>query len=242
MRDDMPGERALAIESSNPSAGGAGVALAKIQENGIFPLGVEPLRQPARHSDDLMPAIDRLCTREGVAPRDVDLVVVSAGPGGYTGLRIAIVTAQAIAEVAGAACVGVESDRVVARRVDAPKGPFGVCLASKGRTTYVRVHEGATARSTGRLVTSDDIHALGVDLLIADRYLPETIRRVCDDLGIEIRPPRFDPLALLEIGAGETRVGPDKLLPIYPREPDAVTQWRSRKGSDSPDQPPSNCC
>jgi hypothetical protein len=67
-------------------------------------------------------------------------------------------------------------------------------------------------------------------------------RRVCDDLGIEIRPPRFDPLALLEIGAGETRVGPDKLLPIYPREPDAVTQWRSRKGSDSPDQPSSNCC
>jgi tRNA threonylcarbamoyladenosine biosynthesis protein TsaB len=238
----MPGNLALAIESSNPSAGGAGVAIANLGKNSVETLDLEALRASSRHSDDLMPAIDRVCARLGVGARDFDLVAVSVGPGGYTGLRIAIVTAQAIAEISGATCVGVESDRVVAQRVERAGGPFGVCLASKGASTFVRIFDpDRRARGAGRLIGADDVDALGVELLVADRFLPEAIRKAAIARDIQLQTPSFDPIALLEVAVGEPRVGPEQLMPIYPREPDAVTQWRARKGADLTGWTPPNC-
>jgi hypothetical protein len=53
-------------------------------------LAREPLRSDHRHEDDLMPAIDRLFRAAGASPKDIRRVAVSAGPGGFTGLRSAI--------------------------------------------------------------------------------------------------------------------------------------------------------
>jgi tRNA threonylcarbamoyladenosine biosynthesis protein TsaB len=239
----MAGDYALAIETSNPSAGGAGVAIAKTLKTGLKLQGVEPVHAAHRHSDDLMPAIDRLCTRLGTGPRDFGLVLVSAGPGGYTGLRIAIVTAQAIAEIAGAGCIGVESDRVVAQRVEPDGRAFAVCLASKGQTTFARVYEpDRTPKGDGRLIRSTDVASLGVELLIADRHLPAPIREAAQRAGLEPREPRFDPTALFEIGADMRASPPEGLRPIYPREPDAVTQWRARQASGFRSRGSANGC
>ena len=93
------GRLILAIETSNPSAGdGSGVALSDAAAGWT---DVEPLR-PSRQNapgaprtghggqdDDLMPAIDRLFRRRAARPSDLSRVMVSVGPGGYTGLRIA---------------------------------------------------------------------------------------------------------------------------------------------------------
>ena len=228
----MPDTLVLAIETSNPSAeAGAGVAIGRADAGGVKTLGIEAVRAADRHSDDLLPAIDRLASRLGIGARDLGLVCVSAGPGGYTGLRIAVVAAQAIAEAAGVPCAAAATELVVARRVDAGGRAFGVCLGSKGSTAYVRPFEADGSPSAeGRVVDAGALEALGVGMLVADRFLPEAMRRRAGELGVGIVGPTFDPAALLELSPALDRVDPVALRAIYPREPDAVTQWRRLHG------------
>ena len=49
------------------------------------------------HSEGLMPQLEQLLTRTGTTKDDIDLIAVSMGPGSFTGLRIGLATAEAIA-------------------------------------------------------------------------------------------------------------------------------------------------
>jgi len=51
------------------------------------------------HGEALMPAIVKVCARQGIALSDVDEIVVGMGPGPFTGLRVGIVTARTIAHL-----------------------------------------------------------------------------------------------------------------------------------------------
>lgn len=241
----------LAIETSNPSAwdagasdappqgGGAGVALVRVEPAGaIAPLGVAWLDASRAHDDRLIPTIDALCRGHAVRPRDLTDIAVSAGPGGYTGLRIAVTTAKMLAEVTGARAVGVPSALVAARRVDHAGRAFAVAISSKGESTYLSAFapraDGAgvvEALDAGRLVTADELGpalaAAGARLLVADRFLPAPIRARAEALGVAFQGPRFDPLACAEAAMSLAPVEPAALLPFYPREPEAVTKWRA---------------
>jgi tRNA threonylcarbamoyladenosine biosynthesis protein TsaB len=216
----------LAIETSNPSSGGhAGVAI-----GGRKAIRVEPIAPTGRHDDDLLPAIDRLTARLGVAPGDLKRVAVSVGPGGFTGLRVAVAAAKMICEVTGARAVAVPSALVVARRVPA-RGPFAVALASKGETTFLTVFdETGRPRTDGSLARAAELDGLDVGLLIADRFLPESFREACERLGIRIESPEFDAGGCLEAAAGLPDSDASTLVPLYPREPEAVTKWRHLHG------------
>lgn len=233
----------LAIETTNPTADAArpGVAVARSADG---PVEVEHLRAGrARggHDDDLMPAIDRLLGRIGGAARDIGVVCVSVGPGGYTGLRVACAAGKMIAEGAGARCVAVPTALVVARRVPPSAweagggGGVAVALASKGKSAWVQVVDPAAATPTGRLMTAADLGPLadaGVRTLVADRHLPEPMRAEAARLEMQVIEPVFDPAACIEAWRvyGLPLIDPAELVPLYPREPDAVTQWRARMG------------
>lgn len=49
------------------------------------------------HSEGLMPQLEQLLERTGVQKADIDLIAVSMGPGSFTGLRIGLATAEALA-------------------------------------------------------------------------------------------------------------------------------------------------
>ena len=55
-----------------------------------------------RHVETLMPSAAALLELAGLTPSDINLVVCSAGPGSFTGLRIGMAAAKGIAR--GAAC------------------------------------------------------------------------------------------------------------------------------------------
>ncbi|MFM9996698.1 MAG: tRNA threonylcarbamoyladenosine biosynthesis protein TsaB [Phycisphaerales bacterium] len=241
-----PAARALtlAIETSNPGGvGGGGVAIGEGGPGAAARvLGVEAVAPTSRASgrdDGLMPAIDRLARRLGIGPRDLTRIACSVGPGGYTGVRIAVAAAKLIAEAVGARCVGVPSARVAARRVDralidvgaagGPARPFAVAVASKGDATFLTVFDAPSRpRDAGRLVTADDFASADFGLLLADRFLPDAIRAAAARRGIEIVEPVFDAAACFEESLILPEIDPEALLPVYPREPDAVTQWRRR--------------
>lgn len=230
----MPRDLILAFETSNPSAWTKqcavrpGVAVGRLEGGAVRVLGaaeIDPLRP---HDDTLLSAAQSAVRSCGGTPRDLSCVAVSAGPGGYTAVRLAITAAKMIAEATGAACIAVPSAMVVARRVVPAPGAFAVLLASKGVTAFATVFDAVgTPRGKGKLVEAGAIAGLGVERIIADQFLPESIRAAAEAASVAIQIPLFDPAACLEASIGLEAVDPIALAPIYPREPEAVTKWRA---------------
>jgi tRNA threonylcarbamoyl adenosine modification protein YeaZ len=226
-----PNSLSLAIETSNPSAGGCSVAIGDARQL----LGEEPVREATRDADDLMPAIDRLTRRLGIKPADIGRVAVSVGPGGYTAVRTAVATAKMIAEAAGARCVAVPTALVAAVHAARAPGTFAVCLASKGESTHATVFSrDASVGPMGHMrprgpIAASDVATLGVSRLVADRFLPPTIAAAAATAGITVEPLRLSAAACYEASLALPEIDPVELLPLYPREPDAVTQWWKRQ-------------
>jgi tRNA threonylcarbamoyl adenosine modification protein YeaZ len=178
-----------------------------------------------------MPAIERVCARLGLMPGGLERVSVSVGPGGYTGIRVAVVTAQAMAEVSGAGMAAVPTADAVAhaaRTAGDVDGPFAVCLASKRHAAFVTCFEGAGTGAVVGVVEAEVLSTLGVRCLIADRFLPAGFVEAAAGLGMGVIEPRFDAAAVLACGESASVVRGDPLLPVYPREPEAVRKWRER--------------
>lgn len=224
----MSGSMILAIETSNPTATPgqpcAGVAVATLASDGsIHDPQVEWLRTVGRHEDDLMPAIDRLTLRLGINARDLSRVAVSIGPGGYTGLRVAVTTANLIAATSGAEAIGVPTAEALAARASGSK-PVGVCLGVKADSFWIHIFPDM---GDGRLACASDLQALPIRTLVADGFLPPAARDWARQAGIEVELPRYDPVAVAEAAAGKpATAGP--VIPLYVREPEAVTRWRLR--------------
>jgi tRNA threonylcarbamoyladenosine biosynthesis protein TsaB len=84
----------LAIDTSTLRAS---VALVQ-EEPGRTPrVLAEGESDSARHSDNLLPLIDRVLAEAGRAIADVEAVAIGAGPGSFTGLRIGMATAKGLA-------------------------------------------------------------------------------------------------------------------------------------------------
>lgn len=62
-----------------------------------------------RHAEVLMPAVDHLCRQAGWGPGHIEAVAVDRGPGLFTGLRVGLATARAMAAARGLPAVGVSS-------------------------------------------------------------------------------------------------------------------------------------
>ena len=69
------------------------------------------------HAETLAPLIQEALRYGGIAPRDLDGVAVSSGPGSYTGLRIGVSTAKGLALAADAPLVAVPSLEALAASV-----------------------------------------------------------------------------------------------------------------------------
>ena len=64
--------------------------------------------------------------------------------------------------------------------------------------------------------------------LVGDRFLPETFRAAAARIGATILEPAFAASSVLSIARGLPAANPLALAPIYPRQAEAVTQWRLR--------------
>lgn len=205
---------------------------------------VEPLAAELRHDDDLMPAIDRLFAQAGLKPADLQggVAGVSVGPGGFTGLRIAVSTAKAIAEALGVKLVAVPTALAVAELIGTDvvaSGPILVALASKGdrfwATRLERDESGHWSAGEGGAgpAEASKVDLTGMAAVVGDEYLPPILRQRCESASVPVIEPQFEAAACLAVTgrlleAGST-VDPLDLSPLYAREPEAVSLWEKRR-------------
>ena len=232
-----PGTRAaagavLAIELSQRSGSVA------LQPGRGAPVAAADVPPSDDRGDHLMDVVDRLCASAGIGARDLRVVAVSVGPGGFTGLRVACATARAIADATGAGAIAVPSALVAARTLvmqgswaPAEGTEARVMLAAKGGdawATLVRMDSGMPRVVEAALVPP------GVDpgtVMVGDAHARALFPAVPAERWLEAR---FCARACLEVAtaleASGAPVDPAGLAPIYPRPPEAVTLWDRRHG------------
>ena len=87
------------------------------------------------HSEGLLPQLEQLLARTGVKKQEIELLAVSMGPGSFTGLRIGLATAEAMAYAWQCCLHGVDTLKALAYNIqleglvlspvlDAQKGNF----------------------------------------------------------------------------------------------------------------------
>ena len=95
-----------------------------------------------RHSEELLPRIALLLTDAGVVPGDLAAIVVGAGPGAFTGLRVGLATAKTLAHQLAIPLVGLSSGEALLRAAGAPDG---VLLLPAGSSDRLILRLGAVA-------------------------------------------------------------------------------------------------
>ena len=106
----------LGIDTSTPAAS-ACVLRADGAAFEVMPPPERLLRPPA-HATELMPAVAEAMERAEVDWKDLDAIAVGVGPGTFTGLRIGIATARALATAAGLPLRRVSSLAALAAGID----------------------------------------------------------------------------------------------------------------------------
>jgi tRNA threonylcarbamoyladenosine biosynthesis protein TsaB len=157
------------------------------------------------HGQILMKKIDELFQSSDLQIENLESLVVSLGPGSFTGLRIGLAVAKGIAVARDLPIVGVTMFEVAADRIGQQDAAAHIAIPSRKDEFYVGVcRNGTVSDDDVRIMSETELAAaVGNDQVFTIGYDPE-------DFGSELLKQTARGL---EYDAGDVlRVGRDKLL------------------------------
>jgi tRNA threonylcarbamoyl adenosine modification protein YeaZ len=207
----------LAIDTSSPAVT-AGVVTV---EDDVVEAAVErTVLAPRGHGELLAPSITACLAELSLRPADLAAVVVGTGPGPYTGLRVGMVTAAAVADALAVPVYAVGSlDALGAACADEPA--LLVATDARRREVYWARYDRGRRATDPAVDRPADVPLDGLTAvagaagdLYADLW-PQLVRR-----------PEHYPTAVALVRLARDRIladAPGELLsPLYLRRPDAV--------------------
>ncbi|SDF89252.1 tRNA threonylcarbamoyl adenosine modification protein YeaZ [Blastococcus aurantiacus] len=197
----------LALDTATPTLV-AGVA--RWTPEGTAVLAERAVPSGTKHAELLTPAIRAALDDAGVALADLGALVTGLGPGPFTGLRVGIVTAAALADARGLPVIGVCSLDAVGA------GARTVVTDARRKEVYWAVYDAAGARVDGPgVVRPDELGRPGP--FVGDPAFAER-------LGAAVERAEVTTAGLLRAAAPQladpSSAAP--LVPLYLRRPDAV--------------------
>ena len=241
--------RILAIETATIEVG---VAVA--DETG--PLATVTARPGSRQAETLHPAIQDVCRIARLTPAELDAIAVDIGPGLFTGLRVGVAAAKALAgalglpvvtatslEVLQAACPSVLG--TVVPVIDMRRGEVAWLMPARPAS---KIRVGTPAELAAELMELTGLTGLagpaggaGRVLLAGDgalRHREQLERTVVPAPvfgGVELAAPPVASLAVLAIAAMKDGrcCDPAAVGPFYGREADARINWSARDGREA---------
>lgn len=196
-------------------------------------VGERRLDESRRHARDLTPAVQELLHSQKWRARELDGVLVSRGPGSYTGLRVGIMAAKTLAFATGCTLLAIDTFDAIAEQ--APPGIINVDVIADAQQNNIYAQrfgqhpeplmvvplemwlESARAWNVG--VTGPGLEKFatrlaGLNLLQAELWNPA-------------------PLSLLKLGLARYRNGerdePFVVEPLYLRASEAERKWDARQ-------------
>lgn len=198
-----------------------------------------------RHAENLVPAIDFICGQAGIDLAEIGLVAVDVGPGLFTGLRVGVATAKAIAFARRVPMIGVPSldllafpvrfsNRLIVAAIDARRGELYYAF-------YRQVPGGVQRLGEHLLGTPEDLAsellATGEEVLLvgdgAHRY-SEAFEGLAKVEMVDVGNSHPSAASLVQLAHAralrEDFERPEAIEPIYLRRPDAEINWATREG------------
>jgi tRNA threonylcarbamoyladenosine biosynthesis protein TsaB len=207
-------------------------------------LGLYESSRGRRHAETLTPAIEFLTRTTNVPLYEISVVAVDVGPGLFTGLRVGLATAKAIAHALRAPMIGITSldllafplrhaNRTIATVIDARRGELFYA--------FYRAVPGGVQRVSGLQLGSPDdlvaeLMATNEEFVLVGDGALRYRERLCERPGLEfaeqwLAHPSAAPLVQLAHARAlrEDWVNHWELEPVYLRKPDAVINWATRE-------------
>lgn len=199
-----------------------------------------------RHAETLTPAIDFIRRQARIDLTEISVVAVDVGPGLFTGLRVGIASAKAIAYALRVPMIGISSLDLVAFPLRfSPKLIAAVIDARRSEVYYALYRQvpGGIQRVNDPVVASPsdlaaELQARSEECLVvgdgAIRY-----REIFDDVSkVEVvKEGLAYPSATALVRLAHSRamreewVNPWEVEPMYLRLPDAEINWSTREGA-----------
>ncbi|QIZ34758.1 tRNA (adenosine(37)-N6)-threonylcarbamoyltransferase complex dimerization subunit type 1 TsaB [Saccharopolyspora sp. ASAGF58] len=200
----------IALDTSTPAVTAGLVAL----DDGSPRVLTERVTVNTRaHGELLMPQLVDVMTEAGRELADADAIVVGAGPGPFTGLRVGMATAAALGQACGRPVHPVCSLDAIAAQA-AAEGPLLVATDARRKEVYWAAYDAARTRIDGPHVQRPTAVPTG-DFGVAAGEMAEA-------LGIEVVGPRYPtPVGLVAAARAVLQSEPAPLVPLYLRRPDA---------------------
>jgi tRNA threonylcarbamoyladenosine biosynthesis protein TsaB len=204
-------------------------------------IGLFEITKGRRHAETLVPGIEFTCQQAGIELDEIGVVAVDTGPGLFTGMRVGIAAAKAIALALRVPMIGISSldllafrsrhsDRVIVPLIDARKGEVFSAMYKQvpgGIQRVVDPKVGAVDEVIADLMArNEDALCVGDG---ARRYADEILDGFHCEIGGDSYPSAAPLVELAHAQAlREVWVNPHEIEPVYLRAPDALINWKTR--------------
>jgi tRNA threonylcarbamoyladenosine biosynthesis protein TsaB len=209
------------------------------------------------HSERLMPLLNNLLIESGIERETLDAIAVAAGPGSFTGLRIGVSTARALAQGLSIPAVPACTLEALAEAVPTPDTLICPILDARRNQVYTALYR-REIRSPHALRTVIEPAALTLDELVSELkaydqpviFLGEGLNSYTSALEKALPPERAvittapfrlcraSSVALVgqRLLAANPKASYNELLPIYLRRPEAERMAENNQSAKKKDE------
>lgn len=234
--------RILAIDTSSQVA-----SVAILEDEKL--LGEMTINHPRTHSQKLMPIIETLCSSLDLKISDMDRIAVAGGPGSFTGVRIGLSAAKALAHPFNLPVVMISSLKGLAYNLPGYDGVVCPVLDARRGEVYTAAFRW---QSDSLITMIDDQPMLLSDLL--ERFKDGHAQRIVflgdaaekfkeqiqNELGARavIAPPshgmqKASSIAMAALRNPDQAVKYDEVKANYLRRSEAEVTWEKKHGKES---------
>ena len=197
------------------------------------------------HSEQLMPHIAELMAFAGLQPTDLQAVAVSIGPGSFTGLRIGLATAKALAYAQHIPIVGVSTLEALAYSLPVPGILIAPMLDAQKDNVYHALYrwngtnlETVVPASVGNIdEVLSSLSALELPVFLLGEAAIQYSDKISDYPRLMKTPPQLIAARAANIGmVGLNMISRGithsvmELEPVYIRRSEAEVLWEKRQG------------
>ena len=224
----MGAVRLLAFDTATPATAVALVADGARAEARHEP---EPGERPG-HAREVLALASGLLADAGLRFADLDRIAVGTGPGTFTGLRIGVATARALAQGTGAELVGVSTLRALAAAAEPAEETILATLDARRGEAFAAAWRAGEPVVPPAAVTPAVLAAIAHPRWLAVGDGAVRFRAVLEPSGATVPADgsplhRVSALCVADLAAGEPPTGRD-VVPEYLRLPDAEIALRER--------------
>lgn len=243
----------LMIDTSGPSCG---VAVAK---DGKICYEAQNVSGKT-HSQRVMPMVDTALAMSETTLSEIDVIGAVVGPGSFTGVRIGVSTAKALAHAAGKSCVAVDALHALAANAVDFHGVICPILDARAGQVYGAVFSADAEGGVPERLTEDCCEKLDVfldtvelfegDALFLGDGVPVLREKIRERMGerahfapmqhVGLRAGSACQVAEARLASGEEPLDYIHLLPLYLRAPQAERERAAKEAAKKKDAEESN--